>query len=1037
MLRFLRMISGRPSRLAKGPVHIVAGMLLLFALVAGGCYYEDTYYENAETDYTTISEHDLSGEYPLKTRLLQGKITFPSSANTGAFVPEKIRIIQLDSSLAPYDSATGTLNTGREISFKMPTRDYRFPYVKVRVKGKWKFLDSTAVPLTLEAVSDISNIAEPNVNLMTHLEVPLVEALVGEGYPFSVAKKLAMRRFIENFGFKQESLPAESVGRAYDETGSLLALFMRNYTDSSFVENIEDFRLDLADGVYEDSLALVEFADYVVKNWQNMRMRMYNLNPEWSGYKFSWRLIERFVENAYGLESCVTAGEKVSYVKNGKSKLDGDSLLCDKRGNGDFFHRPFAPEELLYGPCTAINTENFVSDGDSAFYVCKHKTQYDSTRVLSTWVKATWGEVLDNELGVCSNALIENEAPRGSTRLRKKFGDTIYVCVAYNRGWRNDGTDTLNFMLGNCTSGDIWKRKMLPDSSEFVCAFDSWTPVNDTLRFLSEQRPCDKATDSLRVVMYDSIYYICTDKRKKWNGIYTFEKTTKRVADSLAFIASMPPCKSLADTIKYIVDTTTNRYYHCEIRNTILKFYDSDYDHAEKYLNEQYLKTLPECTAESDTFELFVHPYFEKTRHKDWNTYFHCAFIDGKYQYEALGYGKRRDLEGLADVNARYTCDANTDTLSFVRDSLYGDYFHCEKHDGKYVFVEINERQADYYASLAGESNLEACSANPDTLEYRQDAYGYYFYCKENGGAYVLTRIQKDSLIEMLIEEFAKKVTDGCDDIEDLGKVGYEKIMGKDVDVICDYNADSVLAYQRVSYPHYNFFGKIEDKRNDPTRYVQWEKCSDEQLAARGTPVKEQGGYITDPRDGRRYRVTTIGKQVWMAENMNYYDTLAAPNMIGLTGCSDDVDSCEATGRLYYWHAAMNLVHGTKDEVVSQTCAPVQGICPAGWHIPSLEEWHELARYATYKNDGAFGVGLKAETGWWTRPNYDDMFGFSASPVTWTTDEAAYFVTSDASGSGSSVVIFYGINFYYSHDSPEIIRSTMKGRSYSVRCVKD
>lgn len=1030
------MISGRPSRLAKGPVHIVAGMLLLFALVAGGCYYEDTYYENAETDYTTISEHDLSGEYPLKTRLLQGKITFPSSANTGAFVPEKIRIIQLDSSLAPYDSATGTLNTGREISFKMPTRDYRFPYVKVRVKGKWKFLDSTAVPLTLEAVSDISNIAEPNVNLMTHLEAPLVEALVGEGYPFSVAKKLAMRRFVENFGFKQESLPAESVGRAYDETGSLLALFMRNYTDSSFVENIEDFRLDLADGVYEDSLALVEFADYVVKNWQNMRMRMYNLNPEASGYNFSWRLVERFVKGAYGLETCATAGEKVSYVKNGKSKLDGDSLLCDKRGNGDFFHRPFAPEELLYGPCSAISTENFVSDGDSVFYVCKHKTQYDSTRVLSTWGKATWGEVLDNELGVCSNALIENEAPRGSTRLRKKFGDTIYVCVAYNRGWRNDGTDTLSFMLGNCTGDEIWKLKMLPDSSEFVCTFDSWTAVNDSLRFLSEQRPCEKSTDSLRTVMYDSTYYVCADV-KKWNGFYTFEKSTKRVVDSLAFIASMPPCRALSDTIKYIVDTTTNRYYHCEIRNTILKFYDSDYDHAEKYLNEQYLKTLPECTAESDTFELFVHPYFEKTRHKDWNTYFHCAFIDGKYQYEALGYGKRRDLEGLADVNARYTCDANTDTLSFVRDSLYGDYFHCEKRDGQYVFVEISEKQANYYASLAGESNLEACSADPDSIEYRQDAYGYYFYCKENGGAYVLTRIQKDSLIEMLIEEFAKKVTDGCDDIEDLGKVGYEKIMGKDVDVICDYNADSVLAYQRVSYPHYNFFGKIEDKRNDPTRYVQWEKCSDEQLAARGTPVKEQGGYITDPRDGRRYRVTTIGKQVWMAENMNYYDTLAAPNMIGLTGCSDDVDSCEAMGRLYYWYAAMNLVHGTKDEVVSQMCAPVQGICPAGWHIPSLEEWHELARYATYKNDGAFGVGLKAETDWLTRPNFDDMFGFSAAPVTWTTKENAYFVTSDASGSGSSVAIFYGINFYYNYDSPEIIRSTMKGRSYSVRCVKD
>ena len=56
------------------------------------------------------------------------------------------------------------------------------------------------------------------------------------------------------------------------------------------------------------------------------------------------------------------------------------------------------------------------------------------------------------------------------------------------------------------------------------------------------------------------------------------------------------------------------------------------------------------------------------------------------------------------------------------------------------------------------------------------------------------------------MEEFAKKVTDGCDDIADLGKAGSGKKLDKTVYVICDYNADSVLAYQKVSRLHLNFF---------------------------------------------------------------------------------------------------------------------------------------------------------------------------------------------------------------------------------------
>ena len=1008
-------------------------LLALCVLPIVGCYYEDAYYENAETDYTTISEHDLSGEYPLKNRVISGEIRVPAKA----FTPTKALLLVLDSALRVRDSLKGEVVLDKDsANFKFPKIDYVSPYVKIFVEGNWHAYSKAGAKVTFEMITDISNVPICHVDLMTHVEVPMVESLVDEGYPFAVAKKLTLRKLKENFDFVIPSpmLPAESYGRSAREKGFLYALFLRKGNDSSFVENMDDFRLDLGDGLWEDLDAEKELADFALDSMMLLDTLVQSLVNDQSW----WYFVEKAIENAYDLDPCYAKGADSAQAGPKKVLVRGDTLVCDQRKGGTHFRRYYTELERKYGVCAYGGRADIITADNSWYYACNHDyAQYhmtaDSAMELKTWYKTTWKDARDYALGSCGKGNLGEDVI---------VRDTVFGCAVRYLGtdtyyyWIYVSTDTLGFYMGRCDANSLWSVGYMKDSTQYICTPDLWQLANDTLRYLSTQRPCDREKDQLRSFSYGSAYYVCDDVDVGKAKVYTFNDTTKFVADSLAFIAGLEPCESLADTVRYAVDTLYDRYYHCEIRRNKLGYYDSDHDHAVDYLNREYLKTLPQCTAQSDTLELFVHPYFEKTRYKGWNTYFHCAYVDGKYQYEALDYAKRRFLEGLADVEARFTCDANTDTLSFVRDTLYGIYFHCEKHDGKYVFVEINERQADYYASLAGESNLEACHADPDSIEYRQDAYGYYFYCKENGGAYELTRIQKDSLIEMLMEEFAKKVTDGCDDIADLGKVGSGKKLDKTVYVICDYNADSVLAYQRVSLPHYRFFTRVDDKRKNPMGYVQWEKCSDEQLVARGTPVEEQGGYITDPRDGRRYRVTTIGKQTWMAENLNYSDTLAVPNMIGLTGCSDDIDLCEATGRLYNWYAAMNLAHGTKDEVISQTCAPVQGICPAGWHIPSLEEWSELARYATYKNDGAFGVGLKAESGWLTKPNFDDMFGFSASPVTWTTKKDAYFMASDASANASSLLMANGINFDNTSDSPYVITNGFS-RSYSVRCVRD
>ncbi|MBQ4209006.1 hypothetical protein II654_01020, partial [bacterium] len=41
--------------------------------------------------------------------------------------------------------------------------------------------------------------------------------------------------------------------------------------------------------------------------------------------------------------------------------------------------------------------------------------------------------------------------------------------------------------------------------------------------------------------------------------------------------------------------------------------------------------------------------------------------------------------------------------------------------------------------------------------------------------------------------------------------------------------------------------------------------------------------------------------QIWMAENLNYYDTLITPNLKESTSCSVDENECNETGRLYLW----------------------------------------------------------------------------------------------------------------------------------------
>ena len=144
-----------------------------------------------------------------------------------------------------------------------------------------------------------------------------------------------------------------------------------------------------------------------------------------------------------------------------------------------------------------------------------------------------------------------------------------------------------------------------------------------------------------------------------------------------------------------------------------------------------------------------------------------------------------------------------------------------------------------------------------------------------------------------------------------------------------------------------------------------------------GTPRNHYGrskAQFCDSRDGKKYVYVEIGKQTWMAENLNY----AAEGSI----CNDNIEAnCTTYGRLYSWVMAMALPSDciNNNSCNSQIFLPHRGICPAGWHIPSLDEANRLLLLAT-TDDGKDNGYLRAASGWNGNGNGVDYYGFSALP---------------------------------------------------------
>jgi uncharacterized protein (TIGR02145 family) len=188
-------------------------------------------------------------------------------------------------------------------------------------------------------------------------------------------------------------------------------------------------------------------------------------------------------------------------------------------------------------------------------------------------------------------------------------------------------------------------------------------------------------------------------------------------------------------------------------------------------------------------------------------------------------------------------------------------------------------------------------------------------------------------------------------------------------------------------------------------------------IAASQKGTMKDTEIMKDSRDGQTYKTVKIGKQVWMAENLNYETENSY--------CYDnDLANCQKYGRSYTWEAALNA-------------------CPEGWRLPTNADFETL--FANVRGIETAGKMLKSRTGWedyeGKSGNGIDKYGFNVLPAGIRNNDGSFnYAGRSANFWSATEYKMYGAAYlldlsYPYEDAP--LLSNFKDRALSVRCLKD
>jgi uncharacterized protein (TIGR02145 family) len=192
--------------------------------------------------------------------------------------------------------------------------------------------------------------------------------------------------------------------------------------------------------------------------------------------------------------------------------------------------------------------------------------------------------------------------------------------------------------------------------------------------------------------------------------------------------------------------------------------------------------------------------------------------------------------------------------------------------------------------------------------------------------------------------------------------------------------------------------------------------------------------------EGNKYKVSDVGELCWI-ETLR--STVYPDGITPITWAKPyysiqypDVAKHDTVfGLLYTWYSAVGNDEGDNLPPLPDINGNLQGICPDGWHIPSVAEWNELDASTPVEE-------LKSTNYWLTPPGPgNNHSGFDARPAGWCSGAMNKFIELYGyagwwafNSDPSSFAPIYYIAYYCDFVIPD---TKLKSDGLSVRCVMD
>lgn len=881
--------------------------------------------------------------------------------------------------------------------------------------------------VTLYAFTDLIDRDEVNVNLLTHLEYERSIYLATEdSMSVDSAKKLAEKEVLNSFGINGEFASAEDLnifGNG-DESAALLAisvLMQGDLKEADFTERLNNYAMDIeTDGIWNDSITATVIADWASD--KSLKGELEAIRQNIAEWKISEDVpdFEKYVNNYwwenYRLGVCNDKREgEVLQNSNAQSKKYKEFLICKNNAWR-------IASDLEYDTYEQKCDE----DGKIIFGNVNKDQPYDCDG--ESWRKATEVEGI---LGGC----IEKRFEEVAEALEKH-----YICE--KREWREAKDiekDTYKWKDGKDADskyGDVVKTNC------YVYEDSSWRSGNEKDCAL-DLRGCTMLRQDTVGKGCDKAWYICD--AKSWRNATTYEKDTFGWKDSTDGAIKKG---NVTDTV-YVFDKTawrTTSNVEAKLGGCVNAIADSIGKVGSTYYICKSNKWSEASAIEYDTYRWAVGKDGDSkpgsVNANNCYVYENNVWRNGVVKDCSLGLRGctvlRQDTVGLGADNVWYKCVSQIwhTAIDIEKDTAA---WGAGEFDGEVRAGQIN-KTTYYIYEISSNAWRNATTIEKDTYDYANNldwANGEDGEIKK--GAVTDTIYVFDATAWRVATD-VEKVLGGCvSAIQDsLGKAG-------DTYYICKPRSWTVAT--EIQYDTYkqdcSEFGQIVHG-NVNAEYVYF--CYGEEWKRFYGNESISYGKLVDERDGRIYRTVRIGEQTWMAENLNYADEKDYPSMVERNWCMSDKDSCEKYGRLYTWSAAIDSMYWNEqgeicgyeeypDDYHCSLSNKIQGICPDGWHLPSVDEWMALS---SSMNSNYKAIQAKGFTMW---KNGTDEFGFSALPAGgYSKDhgfvyigEVAFFVTSSEEYRSTHCMAW----FVNKSESVADNRGWDKTFGRSVRCIKD